>query len=144
MADREQQALFDRLEDAQADQAAADESRCLDDDQLERGGMRPIRAWVRTHASSNALRQRRKRERDQATGIVQCNVPARQEHHEVLRGLAAASRDGDLIEALRAILADLDPGSLPESDLAPADRRVLVAARSPGLRGRLIRLLTRA
>lgn len=142
MAKRDQHSLFDRLEDAQSDQAAADEARCLDDQQLEAGGMRPIRAWVRTHTSGNALRQRRKRERDRSAGVSQLNVPAREEDHEVLRHLASASREGDLVQALRLILADLDPGSV--SDLDAADRRVLQVARSPGLRGRLVRMLTRS
>lgn len=137
--DREQHTLFDRIEDATADQAVADEEKCLDDGQLEAGGMRPVRAWVRTRASANALRQRRKRERDEQVGVRQCNVQAAEEHHQVLRDLATASRDGDLVEALRLILADLDPGSV--SDLAPTDRRILRVARSPGLRGRLIRFL---
>ena len=137
--DREQHTLFDRIEDATADQAVADEEKCLDDGQLEAGGMRPVRAWVRTRASSNALRQRRKRERDEQEGQRQVNLVADQDDHDRLKSLAAASRDGNLVATLRQILADLDPGSL--SDLAPADRRILQVARSPGLRGRLIRFL---
>ena len=142
MAERENHSLFDRIEDARDDQAAADETRCLDDQQLEAGGMRPIRAWVRTRASGSALRMRRKREREQEAGIKQFNAPAPEKDHEMLRGLISASRGGDMVEALRVILADLDPGSV--SDLDPADRHVLRVARSPGLRGRLVRLLTRS
>lgn len=140
MADREQHSLFDRLEDATADQSVADEARVLDDEQLEAGGMRPIRSWVRTRASSNALRQRRKRQRDEQVGVKQVNVTARAEDHEVIRTLADASRqDGDLVKALRTLLEQLDPDSV--RDLDPADRRLLQAARSPGLRARLIRIL---
>lgn len=140
MADREQHSLFDRLEDATADQSVADEARVLDDEQLEAGGMRPIRSWVRTRASSNALRQRRKRQRDEQGGVKQVNVTARAEDHETFRALAEASRqDGDLVQALRTLLEQLDPDSV--RDLDPADRQILKVAHSPSLRGRLIRFL---
>lgn len=139
MTEKTQRPLFEMVEDAEADQAVADEKRVLGDEELHAGGLRPVRSWVRTKASRNALRQRRMREREEAQGIKQVTVKTKPEYHDAVKQLAQVSREGDLVQALRTLLEQLDPDSV--RDLDPADRRLLQAARVPGLRARLIRML---
>ena len=142
MEKRESKIVFDRLEPAQQDQEAADQMRLLTDEQIEAGGLRPVRAWVRTHASADALRQKRQRNRDQEEkGWKQCNVKAREEDHDLLRGIAQASREGDVVDVLRELLEQLSPGSVRKPD--PVESKLLMLVRTPSFRGRLIRWLSR-
>lgn len=68
--------LFDHLEDAERAQGVADPAAVLTDDQLEEGGLRQVRAFVRTRASRNALRVQKHREKAAAEGLGQVNVVA--------------------------------------------------------------------
>ena len=72
-----------------------DENAVIDDDALVRGGMVAVKAFVRSKASANALRQRRKRER-QAEGGAKADEASR----EALKAVGAAMRDGALEAAL--------------------------------------------
>ncbi|MGC2854181.1 hypothetical protein ACM64Y_01810 [Novispirillum sp. DQ9] len=101
MADR-----FENIEDAQA--GAWDMDReVLTDDQLEAGGLVEVRAWVRTKASGNALRQQRKRDKMAEEGRAQVNVVVPEECKEPLKELAAALAAGQIdADQVRAMIAD--------------------------------------
>ncbi len=139
--------LFDHLEDAERAQGVADPAAVLTDDQLEAGGLRQVRAFVRTKASKNALRVQKHREKAAAEGLGQVNVVAPDEAKEALRAIAKRTAGGESLEAVLRDLAGLQrpqagPAPAPKVDTSPeADAMVVAAAHAPGLRGWLIRRL---
>lgn len=156
--------LFDHLEDAERAQGVADPAAVLTDDQLEEGGLRQVRAFVRTRASKNALRVQKHREKVAAEGLGQVNVVAPEAARDALRAIAKRTAGGEPLEAVLRDLAGLQrpqavPGSAPAPAPAPApkvdtspaperpsklpeaDALVVAAAHAPGLRGWLIRRL---
>lgn len=139
--------LFDHLEDAERAQGVADPAAVLTDDQLEEGGLRQVRAFVRTRASKNALRVQKHREKAAAEGLGQVNVVAPDEAKEALRAIAKRTAGGESLEAVLRDLAGLQrpqagPAPAPKVDTSPeADAMVVAAAHAPGLRGWLIRRL---
>jgi len=76
----------------------------LTDDQLTEGGLKPVKAWVRTKQAGNAARTKRYKERKEELGVKQLNLQAPQETHEALREIAARTRAG---ESLSIVLGDL-------------------------------------
>ena len=129
--------LFDHLEDAERAQGVADPAAVLTDDQLEAGGLRQVRAFVRTKASKNALRVQRHREKAAAEGLGQVNVVAPEAARKALKTIAKRTSGGEPLEAVLRDLAGLQsPQAVPE-----ADALVVAAAHAPGLRGWLIRRL---
>lgn len=91
------------IEDAEQGQPI-DVETALSDDQLEEGGLKPVKAWVRTKQAGNAARTKRYKERKQELGVKQLNLQAPQETHEALREIAARTRAG---EPLKRVLSDL-------------------------------------
>ena len=149
--------MFDHLEDAERAQGVADPAAVLTDDQLEEGGLRQVRAFVRTRASRNALRVQKHREKAAAEGLGQVNVVAPEAARDALKAIAKRTAGGEPLEAVLRDLAGLQrphavPGSAPApkvdtspaqrpSKLPEADALVVAAAHAPGLRGWLIRRL---
>ena len=136
--------LFDHLEDAERAQGVADPAAVLTDDQLEAGGLRQVRAFVRTKASKNALRVQKHREKAADEGLGQVNVVAPEAARDALKAIAKRTAGG---EPLEAVLRDLAGLQRPQAGPAPApkvdtsDAQVVAAAHAPGLRGWLIRRL---
>jgi hypothetical protein len=137
--------LFDFHEDAARDQKVADPATVLTNDQLEAGGLRQVRAFVRTRASRNALRVQRHREKAAESGLQQVNVMAPEDARAAVKEIAKRTADG---EPLAAVL--LDVAKAPAAPAAPApkvdtseaaDALVIAAARRSGLRGWMIRKL---
>lgn len=91
------------IEDAKEGQPIDVES-ALSDEQLEGGGLKPVKAWVRTKQAGNAARTKRYKERKEELGVKQLNLQAPQETHEALREIAARTRSG---ETLESVLGDL-------------------------------------
>lgn len=83
---------------SEVDGAPIPADQVLDDEALHRGGLRPVRAWMRTKASGNALRQHRKREKAEDQGRRQLNVvlPSDEPTREVVKALAERLTDGSL------------------------------------------------
>ena len=154
--------LFDHLEDAERAQGVADPAAVLTDDQLEEGGLRQVRAFVRTRASRNALRVQKHREKAAAEGLGQVNVVAPEAARDALKAIAKRTAGGEPLEAVLRDLAGLQrpqavpgpapaPAPAPKVDTSPAPERpsklpeadalVVAAAHAPGLRGWLIRRL---
>ena len=152
--------LFDHLEDAERAQGVADPAAVLTDDQLEEGGLRQVRAFVRTRASRNALRVQKHREKAAAEGLRQVNVVAPEAARDALKAIAKRTAGGEPLEAVLRDLAGLQrpqavpvpgPAPAPKVDTSPAPERpsklpeadalVVAAAHAPGLRGWLIRRL---
>lgn len=152
--------MFDHLEDAERAQGVADPAAVLTDDQLEEGGLRQVRAFVRTRASKNALRVQKHREKAAAEGLGQVNVVAPEAARDVLKAIAKRTAGGEPLEAVLRDLAGLQrpqavpgpaPAPAPKVDTSPAPERpsklpeadalVVAAAHAPGLRGWLIRRL---
>jgi len=81
------------IEDAEQGQPI-DIETALTDDQLTEGGLKPVKAWVRTKQAGNAARTKRYKERKRGTWGVKtvktCKAP--QETHEALREIAARTR----------------------------------------------------
>lgn len=94
------------IEDAEQGQPI-DVETALSDDQLEEGGLKPVRAWVRTKQAGNAARTKRYKDRKEELGVKQLNLQAPQETHDVLRQIAARTRAG---EPLSSVLEELTGG----------------------------------
>lgn len=141
--------MFDHLEDAERAQGVADPAAVLTDDQLEAGGLRQVRAFVRTKASRNALRVQKHREKAAAEGLGQVNVVAPEAARKALKTIAKRTSGGEPLEAvLRDCLASVMTEESPVmgatiTATAPleVDAMVVAAAHAPGLRGWLIRRL---
>lgn len=128
-----------------------DDQGVLSDDQLSAVGLRPIRAFVRSDASKNALRVKKHREKAAAEGLGQVNVVAPDEAKAALKAIAKRTAAGEPLQAVLRDLAGLQrpDASAPKVDVSPerpaiqpeADALVVAAAHAPGLRGWLIRRL---
>ena len=139
-----------------------DPDRVLSDDELQAGGLQPVKAYVRTKASKAADRQKRWREKKSAEGLKQTNVQVPEEHQDTIKEIARRLREGEPVEAVPAKPQPLQvvpeapaqPKQEPqpekptpasdEPELTEADRKVLLAARGRGLRSWLVRRLAGA
>lgn len=67
----------------------------LTDEQLAAGGMVPVKAYMRTSKSNDALRQKKKRKKKEAMGLKQTGVivPDNDEARTAMRIVATALRD---------------------------------------------------
>lgn len=107
------------IEDAQAADAVADLDAVLSDEALADGGLVPLRAYVRTKASANALRSRKARERAEKGESgpprkpLSIQAPPTDEARQALKDAAKAMVDGRL-----------DPAALTASIEGRGDRRV--------------------
>jgi hypothetical protein len=112
------------IETAEADQAACDSASVLTDEQLEDGGLRQIKAFVRTNASKNALRVAKAKELKAEQGIKQLNVQAPKELHDVLKEIARLTTAGEsLTDAITHAVPALSPLAYIVRPLPP--RRLL-------------------
>lgn len=147
--------LPDHLEDVP--ERPIDSDRVLSDDELQAGGLQPVKAYVRTKAGKAAERQQRYRQKKEAEGFKQTNVQVPEEHQETIREIARKLREGEPLDGLapvkptpkteempRPTKPAVPKAPLPAGDpveLSAADRRLLEVARGEGLRSRLVRLL---
>jgi hypothetical protein len=134
------------IEDAEKDQVMADPEKILTDDELEDGGLRPIKAFVRTRASKNALRVAKSKEAKAEQGIKQVNVQAPEPVHSVLKEIAKLTSAGESIaEAIAHAVPELAPKPV-EAPVSPviADQptqKLLDAVKKPGFRSWMIKKL---
>jgi nucleotide-binding universal stress UspA family protein len=141
--------LFDFHEDAERDQKVADPATVLTNDQLEAGGLRQVRAFVRTRASRNALRVQKHREKAAEGGLQQVNVVAPEAARDAVKEIARRTTAGEPLEAvlLDVAKAPAAPAAAPapkvdtSTSTSEADALVIAAARRSGLRGWMIRKL---
>lgn len=84
---------------------AIDADQVLSDEQLERGGLVRVEAFMRTKTSAAAARKAKQRETQEAAGIKQANIVAPAAVVETLKHIAKACATGDTIE--KAILANV-------------------------------------
>lgn len=134
------------LEDAlDAGAPVADPEKVLDDEQLRDGGLAPVRAWVRTKASKNALRAKRSREKAEkgeggaARKQVSLLAPPDEQSRAVLREIGKRMVAGEIsADDLHAL------GKSPKTEddeEALIGRRALGLIKSGGFRGRILRHL---
>lgn len=119
--------MHDHLEDARKGQPI-DAEQALSDEALEAGGLAPVKAWVRTRQSANAVRTQRHKEKLAAAGVRQLNLQAPEALHEALKEMAQAAREGRDWRA---------------PALSDEARRVVEVMERGGVRARLIRWLVR-
>lgn len=100
-------ALPEHIEDIK--ETPADPEKSLSDSELAAGGLVPVKAFMRTKASANALRVQKHREKKEAEGVKQINVQASEEARQVIKAIADRTKAG---EALGDVLATL-AGTLP-------------------------------
>lgn len=137
------------IEDAENDQAMADPAKTLTDEQLEDGGLRQVKAFVRTRASKNALRVAKSKEVRAEQGIKQVNVQAPEQVHTALKEIARRTTAGESIaEAIAHAVPELAPKPV-EAPLAPSapviddqpTQKLLEAVKKPGFRSWMIKKL---
>jgi hypothetical protein len=134
--------LFENMEDAENAQGVANPAKVLTDSDLEDGGLRQVRAFVRTKASKNALRVKKHRDKAEAEGLQQVNVIAPEEARAVVKQIAKRTASGEpLGHVLQEIAGYAPKVYTPDTD--PLAAKIIAAARSQGLRGWLIRKLAR-
>ena len=137
------------IEDAEKDQVMADPEKILTDDELEDGGLRPIKAFVRTRASKNALRVAKSKEAKAEQGIKQVNVQAPEPVHSVLKEIAKLTSAGESIaEAIAHAVPELAPKPVQAPVAPPAPviadqgtQKLLAAVKKPGFRSWMIKKL---
>lgn len=85
---------------ASADQPI-DVQAILTDDQLERGGLVKVEAFIRTKTSAAAARKAAQRERDTDAGLRQVNIKTTEETGSALKSIAAeVGRGATLVDAI--------------------------------------------
>ena len=118
---------FETIEEAMESAAAAiDSADVLDDAALLRGGLVPVRTFMRSKASANANRQKRKREKQRAAGMAPVSI--------------IVPNDPGVRAAVRAAATAMATGAL-EPAMVMRLGEVLAAG---GTRARLVRFLLRA
>jgi chromosome segregation ATPase len=90
-----------------------------------------VKAWVRTKASSNALRHQRKRDRQAAEGRSQVNVVVPEECKEPLKELAQAIADGRVsADDVRRLIAGQDDRAEAAEKAAAAHKEEAASLRA--------------
>ena len=138
--------LHTHIEDAhKAARSVADLDEVLDDDQLQSGGLVPIKAWVRSKASSNALRAKRSREKaEQGEGgdarkQVSLLAPPDEASRAALRELGRRMVTGEIsVQDLDRITAEAVP---IDENAARLGRQVQGLIDKGGLRSRILKYL---
>lgn len=138
-----------------------DSDRVLSDDELQAGGLQPVKAYVRTRAGKSAERQKRYRDKQEAEGFKQTNVQVPEEHQETIREIARKLREGEPVEGVAVPkpgpepkpeerpelkLVEAEKPEKPETapvpgELSKTDQKLLAVARGAGFRSRLLRLI---
>lgn len=127
----------------------------LDDDALRSAGMVPVRAWVRSSASANALRVAKAKARAEAErNVRQLNVtaPTDDASRDALKAVARALCEGTTsVERITAVMAPAAPERVVEVErivervvpapLPPELEACRVALAHGGWRARAIRWL---
>ena len=134
MKDFSDKQTADFLEDAKG-RGVVDPDQALTDEQLEAGGLAPVRAFVRTRAGKAALRAAKHKEKLAASGVKQVNVMAPESASEPIKEIATRTKAGEPVAQVLADLAGTAP-SLPD-----LDKRVLDRLHQGGIRATLIRWL---
>lgn len=84
----------------------------LTDEQLAAGGMVPVKAYIHTNQSKDALRQEKKREKKETLGLKQTGVtvPDVDEARAAMRAAAAALCEGRVtpLEIVQAVSDHID------------------------------------
>lgn len=123
-ADEAEKAAVLRIVDV-VDGPPIDADSVLSDEQLGAGGLLPVRAWMRTKPSANALRQHRKREKAEDAGLRQLNVvlPADEPTREAVKALAERLTGGSLsLDDVRALVqVGAAPGAALGAVQAPSE-----------------------
>jgi chorismate synthase len=134
--------IDDYIEDAEKRQTVADPEKVLTDVQLEDGGLRQVRAFVRTTASKNALRVAKSKESKAEKGISQVNVLAPKEVHAALKEIAkltaAGESLGSAISKAVPVLSTSSPTKEKNPVFTDVEAKVVRALKVPGLRSWLI------
>lgn len=103
--------MAETLEEFQAmSPTQVDVDLVLDDAALLTGGMVPVKAFIRSEASANALRQKRKRQRQVEGGAKQLSVlaPADDASRNAIKAVGTAMREKGLDASLVEHLANSD------------------------------------
>ena len=78
-----------------------DADAILTDDQLERGGLVKVEAFMRTRTSAAAARKAKQRDRDESDGLRQINIKTTEEAGQALKSIAAEiGRGATLVDAV--------------------------------------------
>lgn len=89
------------VEDIAAQDKPIDAEAILTDDQLERGGLVKVEAFMRTRTSAAAARKAKQRERDELAGLRQVNIKTTEETGAALKSIAAEiSKGSTLVDAI--------------------------------------------
>lgn len=92
---------INHLEDVTAEDRPIDAEAILTDEQLERGGLVKVEAFMRTRTSAAAARKARQREREESEGLRQINIKADEETGAALKSIAAEiGRGATLLDAI--------------------------------------------
>lgn len=127
--------------------AVADPDTTLDDDTLRAGGLVPVRTWVRTKASGNALRAKRSREkaekgeggaaRKQVSLLAPPDNEARAALREVGKRMVAGEVSADDLRSLGQPLTRIITPPL-DDEATKMGYRALNLIKVGGLRGRIL------
>lgn len=109
MKDERDTQTADYLEDAEAG-GPIDVEQAITDEALQAGGLKPVKAWVRTKQANNAIRTERYKQRQAAAGVKQINIQAPQEAHDVLKAIGTRTKAGEpLADVLRDLAGESEP-----------------------------------
>ena len=96
-----------------------DADAILTDDQLERGGLVKVEAFMRTRTSAAAARKAKQRDRDASEGLRQINIKTTEEAGQALKSIAAEiGRGATMVDAVvkavpavssRTLVTPIDP-----------------------------------
>lgn len=129
--------------------AVADPETTLDDDALRAGGLVPVRTWVRTKASGNALRAKRSREkaekgeggaaRKQVSLLAPPDDEARAALREVGQRMVAGEVSADDLRSLgQPPTRIITPPHPLDDEATKVGQRALNLIKVGGLRGRIL------
>lgn len=107
------------VEDITGQDGPIDADAILTDEQLGRGGLVKVEAFMRTRTSAAAARKAKQRERDETGGLRQVNIKTTEETGTALKSIAAEiGRGATLVDAIvkavpsvtsHALVTTIDP-----------------------------------
>lgn len=118
------------VEDITGQDKPIDADAILTDEQLERGGLVKVEAFMRTRTSAAAARKAKQRERDESEGLKQVNIKATEEVGATLKSIAAEiGRGATLVDAIVKTVPSVTSHALvtPKPEIIEVEKLVEVS-----------------
>lgn len=135
-AQRQWRDQLQHLDDLKDHDKPIDADAILTDDQLERGGLVKVEAFMRTRTSAAAARKAKQRDRDESEGLRQVNIKTTEENGTALKSIVAEiGRGATLVDAIVKAVPSVTSHALVTATDPETERLAEIGRKAEALTG---------